>query len=99
MSLRDANLFPAHNTTIDASKRRHVAGRMFLIEDIATVQAEMDCVFEGCHRGYRLGIDEVLLRANQFCAIKGGRSKATREVQTLKPRMVFRATNANTCQS
>lgn len=99
MTLRDANLLPAHNAAIDAGKRRKIAGRVFLIEDVAVVLVDMDCVFEGCHRGYRLEIDEVLLRANHSVQSRGRRSRATREVQKLKPCMVFRATNADTCQS
>lgn len=52
MPLRNANLVPAHNATIDAGVRRNVAGRVFLIEHVATVLAEMNCIFEGCHHGY-----------------------------------------------
>ncbi|CAZ88395.1 conserved hypothetical protein [Thiomonas arsenitoxydans] len=52
MPLRNANLVPAHNATIDAGVRRNDAGRVFLIECVVTVLAEVDCIFEGCHRGF-----------------------------------------------
>ena len=59
--LRNANLFPAHNATINAGVRRNDAGRVFLIERVATVLAEVNCVFEGCHRGFhRFRCGEVL---------------------------------------
>ena len=53
MPLRNANLFPAHNATINAGVRRNDAGRVFLIERVVTVLAEVDCIFEGCHCWFR----------------------------------------------